>query len=56
VNDIAAVIEFLIAIAAAIVILWFVWRVFIRRYWRVVRIRHARDRREIEEAAARRRE
>ncbi len=55
-NDVAAVIEFLIAIAAALVILWFVWRVFLRRYWRVVRIRHARDRREIQDAASRRRE
>ncbi len=53
-NDVAALIEFLIAIVAALVIGWFLWRVFLRRYWRVLRIRHARDRREIQEAAARR--
>jgi len=52
-NDAIGVLELLMAAAAALVLLWFVWSVFVRRYWRVVRMRHARDRREMEEAARR---
>ena len=52
-NDAIGVLELLMALGAAMVLLWFVWSVFVRRYWRAVRMRHARDRREMEEAARR---
>jgi hypothetical protein len=43
----------LLALATVAVLGWFVWSVFLRKYWRVVRIRHARDRREMRQAAIR---
>ncbi len=36
-----------------LVLLWFVWSVFLRRLWRVRRIRGAQERRELLEAAMR---
>ncbi|MDP9266717.1 MAG: hypothetical protein M3P27_00140 [Acidobacteriota bacterium] len=54
VNDVIGLIELAMAAGVAMVLLWFVWSVFLRRYWRVLRMRHARDRREMEEAARRR--
>jgi hypothetical protein len=41
--------------AGFVVLAWFVWRVFLRRYLRIVRIRHLRDRRLTEEAVRRQR-
>ena len=55
-NEFAALLELLLAAGAVVVLGWFLWRVFLRRLWRVVRIRHIRERREIQDAAARRRE
>ena len=52
-RDLAGVIELAIAAGVALVLLWFVWSVVMRRYWRIVRMRHARERREMEEAARR---
>jgi len=40
-NDAIGVLELLMALGAALVLLWFVWSVFVRRYWRVVRVRDA---------------
>ena len=37
-----------------IVLLWFVWKVFLRRIWRIRKIRNAREKRELLEAARRR--
>ena len=37
-----------------IALLWFVWRVFLRRLWRMRKIRNAREKRELLEAARRR--
>lgn len=39
-----------------IVLAWFVWWMFLRRWWRLRKIRHARERRELREAVARRRQ
>jgi membrane protein YdbS with pleckstrin-like domain len=36
-----------------LVLLWFVWNVFLRRLWRIRRIRNAQERRELMEAAMR---
>lgn len=36
-----------------IVLLWFVWRLFLRRLWRIRKIRNAREKRELLEAARR---
>jgi hypothetical protein len=36
-----------------LVLLWFVWRVFLRRLWRMRRIRNAQEKRELMEAALR---
>ncbi len=55
-NEVATLIELLLAIGTGLVLLWFIWRVFLRRMWRITRIRHFRERREIEEAASRNRE
>jgi hypothetical protein len=52
-NDVGGLFLALLAIAVAIALLWFVWSVVLRRYWRAMRMRHARDRREMEEAARR---
>ena len=37
-----------------IVLLWFVWKLFLRRLWRMRKIRNAREKRELLEAAGRR--
>ena len=55
-NEVAALIELLLAIGVGLVLLWFIWRMFLRRLWRITRIRHFRERREIQEAAARNRD
>ena len=55
-NEVAALIELLLAIGVGLVLLWFIWRMFLRRLWRVTRIRHFRERREIQDAAARNRD
>ena len=52
-SEIATLIELLLAIGVGIVLLWFIWRMFLRRIWRITRIRHFRDRREMDEAASR---
>jgi membrane protein implicated in regulation of membrane protease activity len=36
-----------------LVLLWFVWRVFLRRLWRIRKIRNAQEKRELMEAALR---
>jgi membrane protein implicated in regulation of membrane protease activity len=36
-------------------LLWFVWRVFLRRLWRIRKIRNAQEKRELMEAALRKR-
>jgi O-antigen/teichoic acid export membrane protein len=36
-----------------LVLLWFVWRVFLRRLWRMRKIRNAQEKRELMEAALR---
>jgi hypothetical protein len=41
--------------AGFLALAWFLWRVFLRRYLRIVRIRHLRDRRLTEEAVRRQR-
>jgi membrane protein implicated in regulation of membrane protease activity len=38
-----------------LVLLWFVWRVFLRRLWRIRKIRNAQEKRELMEAALRKR-
>lgn len=38
-----------------LVLMYFVWRVFLRRVWRIRRIRNAQEKRELMEAALRRR-
>jgi len=53
VNDLIGLIELAMAAGVALVLLRFVWSLFVRRYWRVLRMRHFRDRREMEEAARR---
>ncbi len=55
-SEVATLIELLLAIGAAIALAWFIWRMFLRRLWRITRIRHFRDRREMDEAAAHKRE
>ncbi len=55
-NEVATLIELLLAVAAAFVLAGFIWRMFLRRLWRITRIRHFRERREIQEAASRRHE
>ncbi|MBI2679117.1 MAG: hypothetical protein HYX28_10080 [Candidatus Koribacter versatilis] len=52
-KDAGGLFLLLLAIGVAMALLWFVWSVVLRRYWRVVRMRHARERREMEEAARR---
>jgi F0F1-type ATP synthase membrane subunit b/b' len=52
-NDAIGLLELLMAAGAVIVLVWFVWSFVLRRYWRALRMRHARERREIEEAARR---
>ena len=52
-SSVAGLLELLLAIAAFLVLGWFLWWVFLRRYFRIVRIRHARERREMEEAVRR---
>ena len=42
-----------IIIGIPLVLLWFVWNVFLRRLWRMRRIRGAQERRELMEAAMR---
>lgn len=39
-----------------LVLLWFVWRVFLRRLWRIRRIRNAQQKRELLEAVLRKRQ
>ena len=36
-----------------IVLLWFIWKLFLRRLWRMRKIRNAREKRELLEAARR---
>ena len=55
-NDVSGVIELLMAAGVGLVLLWFLWSLLGRRYWRIVRMRHFRERREMEEAARRRRQ
>ncbi len=55
-TEVATLIELLLAVGVALVLAWFVWRMFLRRMWRFTRIRHFRERREMEEAASRNRE
>jgi len=38
----AGVVELLILIGSGVALLWFVWRVFLRKLWRVRRIENAR--------------
>ena len=42
-----------IVVGIPIALLWFVWNVFLRRLWRIRRIRGAQERRELLEAAMR---
>lgn len=42
-----------IVVGIPIVLLWFVWNLFLRRLWRIRRIRGAQERRELMEAALR---
>ena len=46
----------LMALAAAITLLWFLYKVFLRPLLRTIRIRHLRERRLIDEAATRSRD
>ena len=43
----------IIILGIPLVLLWFVWRVFLRRLWRVRRMRGSQERRELLEAAMR---
>ena len=43
----------LVFVFVFVVIPWFIYHLWLRRLWRVVHIRHIRDRREIQEAASR---
>jgi hypothetical protein len=43
----------LLSIGVPLALLWFVWNVFLRRLWRVRRIRNAQQKRELLEAALR---
>lgn len=38
----AGIVELLLLLACAAVLIWFVWRVFLRKLWRVRRIENAR--------------
>jgi hypothetical protein len=38
----AGVVELLILVGSGVALLWFVWRVFLRKLWRVRRIENAR--------------
>ncbi len=40
-------------IGIPLALLWFFWHVFLRKYWRILRIRHAEQRRALLEAARR---
>ena len=42
-----------IVVGIPVVLLWFVWNLFLRRLWRIRRIRGAQERRELLEAALR---
>lgn len=44
----------MIILGIPLVLLWFVWKVFLRRLWRVRRMRGSQERRELLEAAMRR--
>jgi hypothetical protein len=55
-SELGGLFELLLAVGVAVTLVWFVWSVFVRRYWRAVRMRHARERREMEDAARRGRE
>lgn len=43
-----------LVVGIPVVLLWFVWNLFVRRLWRIRRIRGAQERRELLEAARRR--
>lgn len=45
-----------VVLGIPIVLLWFTWTLFLRRLWRIRRIRGARERRELLEAALRNRQ
>lgn len=42
-----------VVVGIPLVLLWFVWKLFVRRLWRIRRIRGAQERRELLEAALR---
>jgi hypothetical protein len=42
-----------VIVGIPLVLLWFVWNLFLRRLWRIRRIRNAQERRELFEAALR---
>jgi hypothetical protein len=45
-----------VIIGIPLVLLWFVWNLFLRRLWRIRRIRGTQERRELLEAALRKKE
>ena len=48
-----AVTGLVVVVGIPLVLLWFVWSVFVRRIWRIRRIRGAQERRQLLEAAMR---